>query len=1106
MSTSSLRRLRARRCAGEAGFTLPELIVTISIIAVIVSAIAGALIVSLKTQTATAGTLAESHDQQRLAFWLPKDIESAVLSSIDVQSGTGTGCAGATPAGTNVLRLLSVDSSTGSTSTYFASYRIEGAVAPYQLVRYQCAQGQAFSRQVMAEYLPATTSAIATVVNSKVTMTVTTSQSAAGLTFSISGTPRTTVLGGGSNGGNSCMFSNGSVTPSNVGMNGANLAQNVAVSVTSTGACSALVLGFDTGSGGQQTIALAGGPTTWTATIGANAYSWTTGVKTLSVLGTSNSGSLLLAVGSLCTFQGGNASPASVGLSGSNLASNVTISITTTGVCSLLGLSFDTGTGLRSLALTGGPITWSAAITTSQYPWAAGSHPFTVTGTTNGGTVPFTVLGPCTYVNGSSTPNPVTIGAGGTIASAVDFAVTTTGACSGITLTVQTGTNNGSNQTAILAENPLGSSVWKGTVATNAFTSWTVGAAKPVTVNGTTTAGAGFTMDVQAGCAFATGVANPNPVTIGNGGTLATALAFTVTSTGPCTALSLTIPTGSATQTVALTGGPSTWTANVAANAFSTWTVGAKTVAVTGTTNGGSFTLTVQNPPCTFVSGSTNPATVTLLAAAPSALASGFTVAVTTSGVCSPLTVTIPISSGNQNVALTEAVAASGNWSGSVGAADFAWTAGTKAVTVNGTANGGTFNLSVLGACTFVPGSGSATPDPVLMATSGGTLSGTLTLSVTTSGNCAGSITVTVPTGTAPTANNQTVVLSGGPTAWTATIPATAYTTWTAGTKTATVNTTVGGTFAFAVQAPCVFTAGSASPNPIGVAGNSGLLSDLAIAVTTTGTCSPLTVSVPTGGGTASATLTEAPAGSGNWTGTILKQAFTTWKAGGKTMNVAGTANPAASVIAFTAQLVPCTMSSGSAAPSPVNLFSNGSLEQNPVFTAVTAGTCKNVTTSVATGTATATVALIETTPGGGTWTGSLPAATTWTVGTKSVAVLNNATAPAVGMFNVVVQASACSYVSGSVSLNGAKVAGGKLNKDITFTLTTSGTCTTPPGLTVQTGATAGVNVAVMMTANGANVWTATLTTGSPTTWTAGTKTVTINNTSNGGSFTFAVS
>ena len=110
MSTSSLRRLRARRCAGEAGFTLPELIVTISIIAVIVSAIAGALIVSLKTQTATAGTLAESHDQQRLAFWLPKDIESAVLSSIDVQSGTGTGCAGATPAGTNVLRLLSVDS------------------------------------------------------------------------------------------------------------------------------------------------------------------------------------------------------------------------------------------------------------------------------------------------------------------------------------------------------------------------------------------------------------------------------------------------------------------------------------------------------------------------------------------------------------------------------------------------------------------------------------------------------------------------------------------------------------------------------------------------------------------------------------------------------------------------------------------------------------------------------------------------------------------------------------------------------------------------------------------------------------------------------------
>ena len=84
-------RIRIPRRGDEKAFTLIELIVGMAITGIIVSAIAGALIVALTTTDATATRLSESHDAQISSAYLANDVQSAK----GVVLGSGGTCSGA---------------------------------------------------------------------------------------------------------------------------------------------------------------------------------------------------------------------------------------------------------------------------------------------------------------------------------------------------------------------------------------------------------------------------------------------------------------------------------------------------------------------------------------------------------------------------------------------------------------------------------------------------------------------------------------------------------------------------------------------------------------------------------------------------------------------------------------------------------------------------------------------------------------------------------------------------------------------------------------------------------------------------------------------------
>jgi prepilin-type N-terminal cleavage/methylation domain-containing protein len=83
-------RLKVPRPGGEQAFTLIELIIAIAITGIIVTAIAGALIVSFQTTNVTQQRLAESHDVQITSAYLANDVQSAA----GVTPFSGGNCSG----------------------------------------------------------------------------------------------------------------------------------------------------------------------------------------------------------------------------------------------------------------------------------------------------------------------------------------------------------------------------------------------------------------------------------------------------------------------------------------------------------------------------------------------------------------------------------------------------------------------------------------------------------------------------------------------------------------------------------------------------------------------------------------------------------------------------------------------------------------------------------------------------------------------------------------------------------------------------------------------------------------------------------------------------
>lgn len=176
--------------------TLIELLIAMVISVLIVSVVGAALIASLEINKSTREQLAESHDSQLVAAYLPGDLLSAGMGAVDDDPASPTGCASTPTERLNVAVLRWQEAEPAGTRNFVAAYRVRNESGEWQLVRYACdAVGSTATTpaaiQIVARNLaPVVTDADlpdVIVAGSLVTLTI---RDASGYTFTISGTRR----------------------------------------------------------------------------------------------------------------------------------------------------------------------------------------------------------------------------------------------------------------------------------------------------------------------------------------------------------------------------------------------------------------------------------------------------------------------------------------------------------------------------------------------------------------------------------------------------------------------------------------------------------------------------------------------------------------------------------------------------------------------------------------------------------------------------------------------------------------------------------------------------------------------------------------------------
>lgn len=149
---------RRRRAAGastdEAGMTLIEMVLGVMISGFVLSALAMAIVVILRTDRPTSDRITEAKDVAFLQTYLPVDYSSAISRNVDPLHQP---IAGETLPGTNVLSLVREEGDGGAT-TIITSYRYALVGEDWQLLRYEWGNpdnGGVLTRTVVAHQLAA---------------------------------------------------------------------------------------------------------------------------------------------------------------------------------------------------------------------------------------------------------------------------------------------------------------------------------------------------------------------------------------------------------------------------------------------------------------------------------------------------------------------------------------------------------------------------------------------------------------------------------------------------------------------------------------------------------------------------------------------------------------------------------------------------------------------------------------------------------------------------------------------------------------------------------------------------------------------------------------
>jgi prepilin-type N-terminal cleavage/methylation domain-containing protein len=139
----------------DLGFTLIEMLICVSLLAVLVGVMSSAIIVTLRTSPAVEDRADAAVNLQGLVTWLPQDVDSAAPGKFDVAQTAASGCLGTDP-GFNVLKL-SWSEQISSTTNYVASYRYVAEPGGGRIVRVYCVVGTAPRVREVTGLLPAWT-------------------------------------------------------------------------------------------------------------------------------------------------------------------------------------------------------------------------------------------------------------------------------------------------------------------------------------------------------------------------------------------------------------------------------------------------------------------------------------------------------------------------------------------------------------------------------------------------------------------------------------------------------------------------------------------------------------------------------------------------------------------------------------------------------------------------------------------------------------------------------------------------------------------------------------------------------------------------------------
>jgi prepilin-type N-terminal cleavage/methylation domain-containing protein len=121
----------------DSGFTLPEVLISVVIIAMIATVMVGVTAVVLRNTPTTEARAEDARSMMGLVTWLPQDVDSTPPGGFDTAKTTASGC-NVSP-GINLLKLTWTERTSTQPVTYIANYRhVTGADGLGKIQRVTC--------------------------------------------------------------------------------------------------------------------------------------------------------------------------------------------------------------------------------------------------------------------------------------------------------------------------------------------------------------------------------------------------------------------------------------------------------------------------------------------------------------------------------------------------------------------------------------------------------------------------------------------------------------------------------------------------------------------------------------------------------------------------------------------------------------------------------------------------------------------------------------------------------------------------------------------------------------------------------------------------------